>query len=68
MRDVAKFVQGYHFVWKSWKPGNVREFQNGQGKVRENAKSLFKSGKSQGIYVVRKKILKLHFSKHNTAN
>ena len=48
MRDVAKFVQGYHFVWKSWKPGNVREFQNGQGKVRENAKNLFKSGKSQG--------------------
>ena len=55
MRDVAKFVQGYHVVWKSWKPGNVREFQNGQGKVRENAKNLFKSGKSQGIYVVREK-------------
>ena len=59
--------QGYHFVWKIWKPGNVREFHTGQGKVRENAKNLLRSGKSQGIYVVREKILKFHFLKHNAA-
>jgi hypothetical protein len=49
----------------SGKAGNLEMSGNFKmvRKVRKNAKNPFKSGKSQGIYVVREKILKLHFFK-----
>ena len=45
----------------SGKPGKVREFQNGQGKVRQNAKNPFRSGKSQGISKWSGKNIKITF-------
>jgi len=39
-------VQGDH---SPGKPGTIREFQSGQGKVRENEKSLEKSGKLKSV-------------------
>ena len=39
--EIMAYIQGDH---SPGKPGKVREFQSGQGKVRENGKVREKSG------------------------
>jgi len=53
--------QGYHFFSKTWKPGKVRKFQNGQENVRECAKRQEKLKQNSGILCSQVKVFATSF-------